>query len=157
MVLGVAVLGATVCLAVTGCSGEPAPVKTVTMVVATPAQPPAPSLTLTPLPTPELPSAAVPTAPVVTVTTTVMAPPAAAATHPKTTKVPNGVGMNYQAAQDLWRGNGLVVLPAIDALGAHRLPVIDSNWVVLAQDLKAGSTVDWGSSIRATVKKYTDE
>ena len=74
-----------------------------------------------------------------------------------TVKVPDGVGMDYQSAQDLWRAAGLVVAPATDATGAHRLPVIDANWVVLAQDLKAGSKVPEGTLITATVKKYTDD
>ena len=64
--------------------------------------------------------------------------------------------MDYQSAQDRWRAAGLHVLPAIDATGAHRLPVIDSNWVVLSQDPKAGATVAMDSFITATVKKYTD-
>lgn len=71
-------------------------------------------------------------------------------------KVPNGVGRDYQSAQDLWRAAGLHVAPAHDATGAHRLPVIDANWVVLAQNLKAGSKVPTGSFITATVKKYSD-
>lgn len=70
--------------------------------------------------------------------------------------VPNGIGLNYQQAQDLWRGSGLVVLPAIDATGANRLPVLDRNWVVLAQKPAPGSKVDVGAEITATVKKYTD-
>lgn len=70
--------------------------------------------------------------------------------------VPNGVGLDYQSAQDLWRAAGLHVLPAIDALGENRLPVIDSNWVVLAQDPPAGAVVPMDSFITATVKKYTD-
>jgi hypothetical protein len=70
--------------------------------------------------------------------------------------VPNGVGLDYQSAQDLWRAAGLHVAPAIDATGAHRLPVIDSNWVVLSQDLKAGKKVAAGSLITAKVKKYSD-
>lgn len=70
--------------------------------------------------------------------------------------VPNGVGMDYQSAQDLWRAAGLHVAPAIDGTGAHRLPVIDSNWVVLSQDPKAGAVVERGTFITATVKKYTD-
>ncbi|MEI6621736.1 MAG: DUF2510 domain-containing protein [Actinomycetes bacterium] len=73
-----------------------------------------------------------------------------------TISVPNAVGMNYQAAQDLWRGVGLVVMPATDATGAGRLPVIDSNWVVLSQNPKAGTKVKAGSDITATVKKLTD-
>src|SRR3982751_6907139 len=70
---------------------------------------------------------------------------------PAMIKVPNGVGLDYQSAQDLWRAAGLHVTPAIDATGAHRLPIIDANWVVLAQDLKAGSKVPVDSFIRATV------
>lgn len=34
---------------------------------------------------------------------------------------------------------------------ANRLPVIDSNWVVLAQDPKAGAVVDADTFITATV------
>jgi hypothetical protein len=64
--------------------------------------------------------------------------------------------MDYQSAQDLWRAAGRHVAPAIDATGAHRLPVIDANWVVLAQDPQAGTVVDVGTFITATVKKYTD-
>jgi beta-lactam-binding protein with PASTA domain len=70
--------------------------------------------------------------------------------------VPNAVGRDYQSAQDLWRAAGLHVAPAIDATGAHRLPLIDSNWVVLSQDPRAGSKVQAGSFITATVKKVTD-
>jgi beta-lactam-binding protein with PASTA domain len=70
--------------------------------------------------------------------------------------VPDGVGQNYQTAQDLWRGAGLIVLPAEDASGEDRLMVLDANWVVLAQDPGAGSKVPAGSTIRATVKKYSD-
>jgi beta-lactam-binding protein with PASTA domain len=70
--------------------------------------------------------------------------------------VPDGVGKDYQTAQDIWRAAGLHVAPAHDATGAHRLPVIDSNWVVLSQSPKAGTKVDAGSFITATVKKYTD-
>jgi beta-lactam-binding protein with PASTA domain len=70
--------------------------------------------------------------------------------------VPDGVGKDYQTAQDIWRVAGLHVAPAHDATGAHRLPVLDSNWVVLSQNPKAGMKVDVGSFITATVKKYTD-
>jgi phage baseplate assembly protein gpV len=71
-------------------------------------------------------------------------------------KVPDGAGMDYQSAQDVWRAVGLHVAPAKDATGANRLPVIDSNWVVVAQSPKAGATVEVGSFITATVKKDTD-
>ena len=83
---------------------------------------------------------------------TSIAPPAAS-----TVAVPNGIGLNYQEAQDLWRAAGLHVAPANDATGANRLPVLDSNWVVVAQDLKPGFKVTADSFITATVKKYTDD
>ena len=71
--------------------------------------------------------------------------------------VPSGVGLDYQAAQDTWRGAGLHVAPGVDATGANRLPLIDSNWVVLSQNPKAGTKVDADSIITATVKKFTDD
>ncbi|GLY03752.1 hypothetical protein Acsp01_41310 [Actinoplanes sp. NBRC 101535] len=101
-------------------------------------------------------------APVVTTTvvTTSAAPESTttSAPAPKAAKikVPDGVGLDYQSAQDLWRAAGLHVAPAKDATGANRLPVIDANWVVLSQDPKAGTTVEADSFITATVKKNTD-
>ena len=71
--------------------------------------------------------------------------------------VPDMVGQNYQDAQDMWRASGLVVLPGEDATGANRLPVLDSNWYVVAQTPAGGTEVPNGSSIQATVKKYTDD
>jgi hypothetical protein len=79
-----------------------------------------------------------------------------AATTAVKVKVPDGVGLDYQSAQDLWRAAGLVVAPAVDATGAHRLPLVDANWVVLGQDLEAGSRVGDGTVITATVKKFSD-
>lgn len=116
---------------------EPIPTASVTMTVT---QGPTPTITVTASPS----------------TSDALASTSAPAAQPAKVKVPDGVGMNYQAAQDLWRSVGLVVLPATDATGAHRLPIIDSNWVVVAQDLKAGSAVEVGTGITATVKKYTD-
>jgi hypothetical protein len=85
-------------------------------------------------------------------------PPTTVAAKPTTKiKVPNGVGLDYQSAQDLWRAAGLHVAPAHDATGAHRLPVLDANWVVLSQNPKAGAKVPAGSFITATVKKYSDD
>jgi hypothetical protein len=105
--------------------------------------------------------AAMPSTPTTTtmpaLTTTTPAPMTATSAPAATTVVvPNGVGLNYQQAQDAWRGAGLHVLPATDAKGTHRLPVIDANWVVLSQDPAAGVQVNVGSFITATVKKYTD-
>lgn len=71
--------------------------------------------------------------------------------------VEDGVGMNYQDAQDLWRSQGLVVMPAEDATGANRIPILDSGWVVVSQDPPAGSAAADGDAITATIKKYTDD
>lgn len=75
---------------------------------------------------------------------------------PKCVVVKNVVGKNYQKAQDIWRAQGFVVLPAKDATGQGRLPWIDSSWFVTAQKPTAGTCVKKNSNVRATVKKYTD-
>lgn len=71
-------------------------------------------------------------------------------------KVAKVVGKNYQTAQDIWRGQGFVVLPAKDGLGLGRLSWKDKNWKVTAQSPKAGTCVKKKSSVRATIVKYTD-
>lgn len=155
-------LAVALTLLIAGCGSAPASVPATVVVTVTTTQ-----TTTTTLPPPTTNQATVEDSS--TTTTTVAtkstapaasSPSEAAApvtsSHPATIKVPNGVGMNYQAAQDLWRGKGLVVMPATDGLGAHRVPVIDSNWLVLAQDLEPGSVVKWGTAITATVIKYTD-
>ncbi len=68
----------------------------------------------------------------------------------------NVVGKNYQKAQDIWRAQGFVVLPAKDATGQGRLPWIDSSWFVTAQKPSAGTCVKKNAGVRATVKKYSD-
>ena len=124
-------------VSVAGCSSgdSAAPAPTVTVTEPAPA---APSVAATPTLQPSTPPVEVPTAAQATIT------------------VPPGIGLDYQQAQDLWRGVGLSVMPATDATGANRIPVLDSNWVVLAQDPAAGAVVPAGSSITATVKKYSD-
>lgn len=100
-----------------------------------------------------------------TVTATVAPQPAAELPAPSSTTatqavkvtVPNGVGKNYQEAQDLWRAAGLAVGVATDATGANRLPILDLNWVVLEQDIAPGTVVDEYTVITATVKKFTDQ
>ena len=70
--------------------------------------------------------------------------------------VKNVIGKNYQTAQDIWRAQGFVVLPAKDGLGLGRLAWIDSNWKVINQSPKAGTCAKKYSSVRATILKYTD-
>lgn len=47
-------------------------------------------------------------------------------------------------------------MPGRDATGQNRLIVLDSKWKVLAQSPKAGTNVEEGSEMAATVKTYTD-
>ncbi|MEU8819728.1 hypothetical protein [Actinoplanes sp. NPDC048796] len=123
------------------------------------AQQATPAATATTSAVPAQPAELRTSAPAAAPATTKAVPTKAATTKaaPAKVKVPKGVGLDYQSAQDLWRAAGLVVAPAKDATGAHRLPVIDANWVVLGQDLTPGSTVESGSLITATVKKYSDD
>lgn len=134
-------------------SAQPAPTETVTATATvTAVETVTTEATVTVAPTPEAPPA----------TTSAAVAPAAPASTPTTVatptivEVPNAVGMNYQDAQDLWRSAGLVVGVATDATGANRLAFVDSNWVVVSQDLTPGETVDGGTIITATIKKYTD-
>jgi hypothetical protein len=71
-------------------------------------------------------------------------------------KVKSAIGKNYQSAQDTWRAQGLVVMPAKDGKGWGRTSWLDRNWKVVGQTPKAGSCVKKNSSIRATIVKYTD-
>ncbi len=133
----VLVVGATA-----GCGTSTPPAVVVTQTVAVPAvQTVTETVEATaPAPAPETADAVVDSSPAV----------------PSKVTVPDGVGMNYQDAQDAWRAVGLHVAPANDATGANRIPVLDANWVVLSQDLKPGSKVAADSFITATIKKYTD-
>lgn len=79
------------------------------------------------------------------------------APEPGVVVVPDMVGQNYQDAQDVWRASGLVVVPAEDATGANRLAILDSNWYVVAQSPSGGTEVEPGSSIQASIRKYSDD
>ena len=96
------------------------------------------------------------TAPATSTAGTVTAP-APGTTTDSTVTVIDAVGKNYETAQGIWRGEGLHVFPATDALGLGRIPIIDSNWFVVDQDPKGGTRVSRGSFITATVKKYSDK
>lgn len=129
-----------------------------------------PQVTVTVTQTPEIPTQTTPAAEPETTKPATTKPESTASTPastPKTKKpqakkapaivtVPDAVGKNYQRAQDLWRSRGLVVLPAEDASGKDRLPWIDSGWYVVDQDPPAGTRVEDGSTIQATILKYTD-
>jgi beta-lactam-binding protein with PASTA domain len=71
-------------------------------------------------------------------------------------KVKNVVGQNYQTAQNIWRAQGLWVVPAKDGKGWGRTSWMDRNWKVVGQSPKAGTCVKKNSDVRATIVKYTD-
>ena len=84
---------------------------------------------------------------------TIAAAPAQAASC---VKVKSVVGKNYQTAQDIWRGQGLWVVPAKDGKGWGRTSWLDRNWKVIGQTPKAGACVKKNSNVKATIVKYTD-
>ncbi|MYS16133.1 hypothetical protein [Streptomyces sp. SID4982] len=60
---------------------------------------------------------------------------------PATSKtVPNFVGMGLQSAQDTAQSSGFYTLTSHDSLGRARHQVLDRDWKVCSQNLKAGTT-----------------
>ncbi|MER5765711.1 hypothetical protein [Streptomyces sp. NPDC002082] len=68
-------------------------------------------------------------------------PPAAPnpAPAPARAAVPNGVGQVLQTAQDDAQAAGFFLLGSTDALGQHRMQVLDRNWKVCSQAPSAGT------------------
>ncbi|WP_405898627.1 hypothetical protein OG242_14915 [Streptomyces sp. NBC_00727] len=56
--------------------------------------------------------------------------------------VPDFVGMGLQSAQDAAQAKGLYVLTSHDSLGRDRMQVLDRNWKVCFQSIRAGKSVD---------------
>ncbi|MFB6518745.1 hypothetical protein [Streptomyces sp. NPDC056401] len=53
--------------------------------------------------------------------------------------MPNGVGQVLQTAQDGAQAAGFFLLGSTDALGRHRMQVLDRNWKVCSQAPAAGT------------------
>lgn len=70
--------------------------------------------------------------------------------------VPDVVGENHQAAQDLMQEKGLYMLDEEDSTGRGRALLWDRNWVVTSQSPEAGTKVDENETILLRSKKYTD-
>ena len=136
---------ASVAIAVTGCAGTPSATVTATVTETAISTPTAQTSPLV-VPTQGVSS------PAQTEASEVVSAP-----EPGVIVVPDMVGQNYQDAQDVWRASGLVVVPAEDATGANRLALLDSNWYVVAQTPSGGTEVEPGSSIQATIRKYSDD
>ena len=69
--------------------------------------------------------------------------------------MPNVVGMNLQDAQDLIQEHGVFLSLSEDATGQDRNQFIDSNWVVVGQNIEPGQPFGEGEAVLSVVK-YTD-
>jgi len=81
--------------------------------------------------------------------------PAAEAATAEVALMPNVVGMNLQDAQDLIQEHGVFLSLSEDATGQDRNQFIDSNWVVVGQNIEPGQPVGEGEAVLSVVK-YTD-
>jgi hypothetical protein len=71
-------------------------------------------------------------------------------------RVPNVVGMNHQAAQDLLQARGFHKLRERDCTGRGRLLLFDRNWRVVRQSPRAGRRVRTSRAITLCSVKYAD-
>jgi hypothetical protein len=71
-------------------------------------------------------------------------------------RVPNVVGKNHQAAQDLLQRRGFFNLRERDCTGRGRLLLLDRNWKVRRQSPRAGARVSTNRAITLCSVKYTD-
>lgn len=64
-----------------------------------------------------------------------------ASSKPESKAVPNFVGMGLQSAQDTAQAAGFYSLKSHDSLGRARMQILDRDWKVCTQNVKAGKTV----------------
>jgi hypothetical protein len=69
-----------------------------------------------------------------------------------TPTMPNVVCMTLQQAQDTIQDQGVFYSKSEDASGQGRRQVIDSNWIVIAQNITPGSPIDEGQVILRVLK-----
>lgn len=81
--------------------------------------------------------------------TTAPEPPAA---EPVLVAMPSVVCMNLQTAQNAIQAAGVFYSRSVDASGASRMQVNDSNWIVVAQDPPAGAPIGEGDALLSAVK-----
>ena len=68
--------------------------------------------------------------------------------------VPNVVCAELQAAQDALRGSGFLLITSKDGTGQGRIPLLDRNWVVIAQSEAPGAKPGTTTLITLTVVKH---
>jgi PASTA domain len=94
-------------------------------------------------------------APIVTEAPVEVEVPTAEAATAEVALMPNVVGMNLQDAQDLIQEHGVFLSLSEDATGQDRNQFIDSNWVVVGQNIEPGQPFGEGEAVLSVVK-YTD-
>lgn len=67
--------------------------------------------------------------------------------------MPNVVCMDLQSAQDLIQDQGVFLSKSEDASGQGRRQVIDSNWVVVSQNIEVGAPIDEGEVVLSVLKE----
>ena len=68
-------------------------------------------------------------------------------------QMPNVVCLDLQAAQDLIQDQGVFLSKSVDASGQGRRQIIDSKWVVVAQNIQVGAPIDEGKVILSVLKE----
>ena len=96
------------------------------------------------------------TQPPATAASTTAAPTTTTSAQPQTGIVPNVVGEDLQLAQDQMQAAGYYNLDSRDATGQGRQQIIDRNWKVCKQSVRAQAKVDSGELIVLDAVK-TDE
>ncbi|MFI9256065.1 PASTA domain-containing protein [Streptomyces sp. NPDC053069] len=92
------------------------------------------------------------------------APPAATSGAPKKddkpaekkVTVPNFVGMGLQSAQDKAQAASFYSLKSHDALGRARMQILDRDWKVCSQNVKAGTVVVTSTQLDFGAVKLTE-
>lgn len=80
-------------------------------------------------------------------TATVSAPKGGEPTAGERRKVPDFVGMGLQSAQDEAQKRGFRSLRSHDSLGRDRHQILDRDWKVCTQNVRAGTTADVGTTL----------
>jgi len=70
-----------------------------------------------------------------------------------TPQMPNVVCLDLQTAQDLIQDQGVFLSKSVDASGQGRRQIIDSHWVVVAQNIQVGAPIDEGKVILSVLKE----
>ncbi|MFE2710648.1 hypothetical protein ACFXKI_01305 [Streptomyces mirabilis] len=71
--------------------------------------------------------------------------------------VPNFVGMGLQSAQDAAQAQGFYLLKSHDSLGRDRMQILDRDWKVCSQNVKAGSSQSTDATLNFGAVKLAEK